>query len=645
MKKSRFYSGMAGVLIVLSLIFLASPAVVSADDATDAQIALAVKGGQKYLLDTFISSSATTGYWNGGSYTAFPATCLAVAALIETGRYSDATDPNYAGYVAAIDKAITYIKSYVKGDGGIYVGSSWWGTTYENGLAIVALSLYGQVTTQNAAYQTMISNAMDYMINGQTTDGGWTYTSDPSGTGGDLSNTQFAVMGLYYGSKYLQRSIADKAWAVKLSSLLAARQNQDGGFAYSGNDSSYYNMTAGGLWCLAMIGQGTPSAGSAALKAINWFDTNFPAPGQMFFTNPANYWGYYGLYGAAKAFAASLGTGNLLGNRNWVTYLKNIVYANASPTPVANQSNSWNDSLSAPIETPMVLMSLAFGGTTETISRIVTPPAQTDIPAANQGSVTLKLPGGGPVFSNAAQGNINVGGVRPPSTVTLPIGSFDFTVKNVPIGGQVVVTIECPQGVLQPNNPHGFVNADGTIKAGLSWWKIQGGAWKGLPSVPIKAVPVGGPVYTAIEVTLTDGGPEDLDGVANGIIVDPGAPGFGSASGTTAAADTGSGSGFCFIATAAFGSYMAPDVLVLRQFRDKYLLTNALGRGFVDFYYHVSPPLAQFIAQHESLRFATRMALTPIVYGIKYPLGAAIFFLFGGLMIGMLIYRRKLRYV
>jgi alpha-tubulin suppressor-like RCC1 family protein len=79
----------------------------------------------------------------------------------------------------------------------------------------------------------------------------------------------------------------------------------------------------------------------------------------------------------------------------------------------------------------------------------------------------------------------------------------------------------------------------------------------------------------------------------------------------------------CFIATAAYGSYLDPHVAVLRAFRDNYLLTNRPGRSFVDFYYRHSPPLARLITRHPALRTMTRWALTPVVYGVMYP------FLFG----------------
>ncbi len=94
----------------------------------------------------------------------------------------------------------------------------------------------------------------------------------------------------------------------------------------------------------------------------------------------------------------------------------------------------------------------------------------------------------------------------------------------------------------------------------------------------------------------------------------------------------------CFIATAAYGSHMEPDVKLLRKFRDDHLLTNYLGKAFVKFYYIYSPPMADFIAEHETLRAATRYALAPLVYSVKYP---ALPLMFGFAAVGIIIYRRR----
>jgi acyl-CoA thioesterase-1 len=75
----------------------------------------------------------------------------------------------------------------------------------------------------------------------------------------------------------------------------------------------------------------------------------------------------------------------------------------------------------------------------------------------------------------------------------------------------------------------------------------------------------------------------------------------------------GSGGG-CFIATAAFGTDSEADVMTLRQFRDDILLESESGRAFVDFYYHASPPIADYIRDHEGLKALTRAGLQPFVF-------------------------------
>jgi len=72
-------------------------------------------------------------------------------------------------------------------------------------------------------------------------------------------------------------------------------------------------------------------------------------------------------------------------------------------------------------------------------------------------------------------------------------------------------------------------------------------------------------------------------------------------------------SGGCFIATAAYGTAMAGEMEILRKFRDEYLLTNPVGQAMVDVYYRVSPPVAEFITEHPSLKPIVRAGLAPAV--------------------------------
>jgi hypothetical protein len=69
----------------------------------------------------------------------------------------------------------------------------------------------------------------------------------------------------------------------------------------------------------------------------------------------------------------------------------------------------------------------------------------------------------------------------------------------------------------------------------------------------------------------------------------------------------------CFVATAAYGTPLAEEVSVLRRARDRYLMTNGLGRALVSAYYAAGPRLADFIGQRDGLRSAARTSLRPAV--------------------------------
>ncbi|MEA3417724.1 MAG: CFI-box-CTERM domain-containing protein [Thermodesulfobacteriota bacterium] len=107
----------------------------------------------------------------------------------------------------------------------------------------------------------------------------------------------------------------------------------------------------------------------------------------------------------------------------------------------------------------------------------------------------------------------------------------------------------------------------------------------------------------------------------------------------------------CFIATAAYGSPFESHVEILRDFRDVYLMPTKIGHAFVEAYYRYSPEAAAFIADHESLRSVTRVALLPVV-GMSYAAlhttaaqKALITFLMLGLLAGacMTVRRFKIR--
>jgi len=71
--------------------------------------------------------------------------------------------------------------------------------------------------------------------------------------------------------------------------------------------------------------------------------------------------------------------------------------------------------------------------------------------------------------------------------------------------------------------------------------------------------------------------------------------------------------GGCFIATAVYGNYAAPEVLILRNYRDQYLMKRRTGQWAVKVYYRISPSIARIITKSPGLRRQTKIALDRLV--------------------------------
>ncbi|MDD5021872.1 MAG: tetratricopeptide repeat protein [Endomicrobiaceae bacterium] len=74
----------------------------------------------------------------------------------------------------------------------------------------------------------------------------------------------------------------------------------------------------------------------------------------------------------------------------------------------------------------------------------------------------------------------------------------------------------------------------------------------------------------------------------------------------------------CFVATACFGNYSAPEVMVLRKFRDECLVNSKVGRIFINYYYKFGPSVANLLNQHDWMKILVRkLVLHPIVKSVK----------------------------
>jgi hypothetical protein len=200
----------------------------------------------------------------------------------------------------------------------------------------------------------------------------------------------------------------------------------------------------------------------------------------------------------------------------------------------------------------------------------------------------------------------------PPDTFTFPYGVVSFRITEVTVGASVNVTIYTPSSL--PSDAVWY-----KYSAARGWLKINStGTYNAantlLSSNTTFNVVSGKGVLTIKDDDVADVSTEVISGKA--VIVDPGAPGIPVAEpvvSAAAATDSSSGGVGCFIATAAFGSYFDPYVTILRNFRDGFLLTNRAGQAFVEWYYRVSPPIADYISGSETLRAGVRIILLPAV--------------------------------
>jgi len=75
--------------------------------------------------------------------------------------------------------------------------------------------------------------------------------------------------------------------------------------------------------------------------------------------------------------------------------------------------------------------------------------------------------------------------------------------------------------------------------------------------------------------------------------------------------------GGCLIATAAYGSEMAPQVQLLREIRDNQLMNTESGTAFMemfnDAYYSFSPIIADYERENPLFKEAVKLAITPML--------------------------------
>ncbi len=226
-----------------------------------------------------------------------------------------------------------------------------------------------------------------------------------------------------------------------------------------------------------------------------------------------------------------------------------------------------------------------------------------------------------------------------PSDIEFPYGFFEFTLEGIGINASTTVTLHLPDGETF-DTYYKFGPTPNDVSD--HWYEFLNDGQTGAE--------INGSIITLHFVDSMRG---DDDLTANGTIIDIGGPGIspnldgaGSGDSLVVSSPEGGGGG-CFIATAAYGSMVEPHVKILRDFRDRFLIENNIGKVFVKFYYTYSPPIADFIAEHDSLRAMVRISLLPVV-GVSWialkigPLSTvALMLIFISCFVGLVWFRRR----
>ena len=231
---------------------------------------------------------------------------------------------------------------------------------------------------------------------------------------------------------------------------------------------------------------------------------------------------------------------------------------------------------------------------------------QTELPLYDQGGVIV------------VSGNITDSDLNMADSATLKIIDEEQTVVQIDqfkpnLDGTFV------QGPYLPTGPLWEASGTYTVlvtfgdQIGETTFEFEGG--DGSTTVPDFIPEVGDSTDEEIE----DPGPEDVDTTEEDVVsgVEDEGDAMDEAPSDGDVEDETSG---CLIATAAFGSEMAPQVQILRELRDGTVLQTNSGisflTGFNQFYYSFSPAVADLERDNPWFKETVKAVISPMIYSL-----------------------------
>jgi hypothetical protein len=166
------------------------------------------------------------------------------------------------------------------------------------------------------------------------------------------------------------------------------------------------------------------------------------------------------------------------------------------------------------------------------------------------------------------------------------------------------------------------INADNTGNYSLEFkipkTAVQG-SYEVVASVSIEMIPV----IETISVMVQDKVTEVSEIPTSSNTVDESVCGTGTVmkNGKCVVDKSSEEGGGCLIATATYGSELAPQVQQLRELRDNQLLQTESGTAFMgtfnDIYYSFSPTIADMEREHPLFKEAVKLAITPMISSLS----------------------------
>lgn len=201
--------------------------------------------------------------------------------------------------------------------------------TYDIACMMLALEAHDPVRNR-----VWLEQLTEILVSWQN-EGEWAY---PQGAG-DLSNTQYAALGLWAAEKAGVK-VDHEVWS-RLAEIVLDYQDEEGAFSYTRpGKSGYGSMTAAGVGTLALCEMHLARTGNLTAdqakrytasreRGLEWFEKNFSVE-----TNPGSGgWHYYYLYGLERM--GGLAGAPLLGEHDW--YVKGANYL----VPRQDEEGSW----------------------------------------------------------------------------------------------------------------------------------------------------------------------------------------------------------------------------------------------------------------------------------------------------------------